>query len=324
MTVGRLRLLPGRLEKAADPRLWQDIGLEGWWRARPHPDAPREPSWPLDAAALAETCVRWPRRYGWPLADTWLDPIRRGLERWVHVETADIDQPYKSVALVHLVLDGGSHEIALDFSDFMPLEDEAVRRCPLYFKMQHAREGYGHANVVPGGYISRDVYPYLARARSRRDRRDFEHDVYGRFSPNRPLRRLALEALTSQSAFAYAGGSGIVRYSRSLREAAAAKVCIDLPGRGDFCFRLIDYLAIGSCVVGPAHRTVLHVPLVAGEHLVLVQEDMSDLVDVCAFYVDHDDARERIARQARDLFDRYLHREQIAAYYLHTCLVWLG
>jgi hypothetical protein len=324
MRTGSGRLSSARLGKAADPRLWRDLAVETWWRARPCPEASAPPSWPLREEALSATTVRWPERYGWPLADTWLDPVRRGLARWVRVETAAIEQPYRSVAIFHVVLDGAAHEVALDYSDFMPLEPEAVSRCPVYFKMQHASEGYGYANVVPGGYISRDVYPFLGRARSRRDRREFAHDVYGRFSPNRPSRRRALSALTSQSAFAYLGGPRIVRYSRSLRETAAAKVCVDLPGRGDFCFRLLDYLAIGSCVVGPPHRTVLHVPLVDGRHIVRVSEDMSDLVEVCARYVRDDDAREQVARQARDFFDRYLHRDQIGAYYLHTCHERLG
>jgi hypothetical protein len=319
---GRLPL--ARLGKAVDPRLWRDLAVETWWRARPRPESPPPPSWPLVEEALAGTTVRWPEQYDWPLADTWLEPVRRGLARWVRVESAAIEQPYRSVAILHVVLDGAVHEVALDYSDFMPLEPKAVSRCPVYFKMQHAREGYGHANVVPGGYISRDVYPFLGRARSRRERREFAHDVYGRFSPNRPSRKRALADLTSQSTFAYVGGPRIVRYSRSLREAADAKVCVDLPGRGDFCFRLLDYLAIGSCVVGPPHRTVLHVPLVDGVHIARVSEDMSDLVDVCAFYVRDGDARERLARQARDFFDRYLHRDQIAAYYLHTCLERLG
>jgi hypothetical protein len=65
---------------------------------------------------------------------------------------------------------------------------------------------------------------------------------------------------------------------------------------------------------------VLHVPLIDGEHVALAREDLSDLVEVCARYVDADGERERLGRQAREFFDRYLHRDQVAAYYLHTCL----
>ena len=126
--------------------------------------------------------------------------------------------------------------------------------------------------------------------------------------------------LSEQSAFGFTGSTQRVRHGQSLREVAQAKICIDLPGNGDFCFRLIDYLAIGACIIGPAHRTVMHVPLVDREHLVHCEPDLSDLVSLCKRYLQDDDERRRMTSNARSYFDRYLHRDQLSAYYLHIAL----
>jgi hypothetical protein len=44
--------------------------------------------------------------------------------------------------------------------------------------------------------------------------------------------------------------------------------------------------------------------------------DLSDLGEVCARLARDGPERERIARNARSYFDRYLHRRQLAAYYV--------
>jgi Glycosyl transferases group 1 len=106
--------------------------------------------------------------------------------------------------------------------------------------------------------------------------------------------------------FGHEGGGKKVRFDESLREVARSKVCIDLPGNGPFCYRLIDYLAIGSCVVARRHETVLHVPLVDRRDIVYARPDLSDLAELCEYYVKHDAEREEIARNSRKFFDRYL------------------
>ena len=99
--------------------------------------------------------------------------------------------------------------------------------------MQFLHDGFDEDSVVPGGFWPSwpSLYEYLSR-----------------------LRR------SSRGTFSYQGGLEMVRYSRYLAAAAQAKVGIDLPGLGDLCFRLIDYLAIGSCVIGPRPSTRLHTP----------------------------------------------------------------
>jgi hypothetical protein len=169
------------------------------------------------------------------------------------------------------------------------------------------------------------VYRYLRVVRALRGRPRFACDVHGRFGLRFEVetRRRAFEILSGRSDFRYCGslfryegGPEKVPYTRYLGEIARSKVCIDLPGKGPLCFRLADYLAVGACVVGPPPAAQLHVPLVDGEHFVSCEADLSNLGDVCARLVREGRERERIARNARDYFDRYLHRRQLAAYYL--------
>ncbi|HXY84304.1 MAG TPA: glycosyltransferase [Gaiellaceae bacterium] len=89
-----------------------------------------------------------------------------------------------------------------------------------------------------------------------------------------------------------------------------------MPGGGDLCNRLVDYLAVGGCVVNPPPRVRLPVPLVDDVHLVHCRRDLSDLGDVCAQLVADDARREEIARNACRFFDRHLDRRRLAGYYL--------
>ena len=72
--------------------------------------------------------------------------------------------------------------------------------------------------------------------------------------------------------------------SQHLMDIAASKVSVDLPGNGPFCFRLLDYFAVGCLYRGcPPHRTY-------------VKDDLSDLVDVCRYYVENEEARQAMGK----------------------------
>ena len=307
------------------PSTWQTLAADAAWRVRyrrPVPSLP--PTWPVPAADAARVVLRWPARYAWPPSSIYVDPLRTGLSRLVRIEPAEIPQPYRGVVMLEATVDGRRHDIAVDYGDDPELQTEAVARSSLYFKMQFLDEGYGHGTVVPGGFVpaSQSVYRYLAPLRALRDEPRFAADVYGRFrlSDRVDVRRRAVEMLSEQSRFSYRGDDGLVLYTRHLRDIALARVCLDLPGLSPICFRLIDYLAVGACVVGPRPRTRLHVPLEEGRHVTYVPDDVEGLVDACAALVADEATRERRCRETSEFFDRYLHRDQLAGYYLRTLL----
>lgn len=281
-------------------------------------------AWTVTADELRLTTIRWPETYQWPPARYWVGTILSGLRERVKVETAPLAQPYRGIVLFQFARGSRRAEVVIDYSDYPDINREAYERCEIYFKMQHLLGGYDLGRVLPGGYVcdGRQIYLHLPRLRRLRDRGDFKFDVYGRFSTEfaGDIRRRAVEKLSAQNLFRFEGGLKKVKYLDFLKEIAQAKVCIDLPGQGDFCFRLMNYLAIGACVVGPRPRTTLHMPLVDNEHLAYTKDDLSDLVDVCHYYLENDDPREEMCRNSRDFFERYLHRDNLTNYYLRSCL----
>src|SRR5690606_14672704 len=137
------------------------------------------------------------------------------------------------------------------------------------------------------------------------------YQVAGRYGLSMEKRRKPLEILRASTRFELYGGEGKVRYSRYLRETALARVCIDLPSMSSITFRMIDYLAIGTCIVGPPHTNQMQVPFEEGVHVAYCKPDYSDLEDVCAYYLEHEDERRRLIANSRAFFDRYLHRDQL-------------
>ncbi len=281
--------------------------------------------WRSSAAELRDVSIRWPIKYEWDAASDWVEFLKAGFKRYVTVDLVDdIAQAYKGTVVFEIVISGRPRLVAVGYSDYLPIDEDCARQCDLYFKMQYDANGYAAPNVVPGGYVAdgKRLYRRLNKLRKLRDQRAYSNDVTGRFglAYAREIREKATGMLIAQHRFGFEGGMNPIAYAEFLNEIAHSRICIDLPGLGPFCFRLINYLAIGSCVVAYPHTAQMHVPLVDRRHIVYCKPDMSDLVELCEYYLAHDDEREQIALNARDFFDRYLHKENLVRYYLRTCL----
>jgi hypothetical protein len=285
---------------------------------------------PLRTTAVRGLTIRWPSVYRWH-PGRWVGPILAGFdELGVRVERADLPQPYQGIVVFEASVERGSLPIVLDYFDAPELNEGAVAEAALYFKMQFDRAGYSDPGVVPGGYVAgnRELYRRLRLFRQLR-RLPRRSDVYARFGLRfgAELRCRAVEVLRERPDLTFAGGlthyeggPPPISYRRYLHELGRARMALDLPGRGDLCFRLVEALALGVCVIRPSSRVQLHVPLVAGEQVVECSADLEDLGDVCSRLVRDDAERERIARNGREYFDRYLGRRQLAAYYVHEIL----
>jgi hypothetical protein len=272
--------------------------------------------------------LRWPREYENPRAGYLFEWVRDRFAGTMEVEVIDLPQRQPGLVSFELEADGARHLVAVDYYDYTYANEEIAPTALAYFKMQHREEGYEAPSVVPGGYVAqRDrLYRFLGPLRATRDRARFAQDVYGRFSTSfQPeLRGRIAEMLSDQRRFGFEGGTKLSIYSRHLRDVARSRVCIDVPGQGPYCHRLIDYLAIGACVVGIRPKAHLPVELEQHRHVAWVRDDLGDLVETCARYVEDAERREAMARASRDYFDRYLRPEQLADYYLTTCLERLG
>src|SRR5580704_1322919 len=253
--------------RIASPDAWKGLALETAWKLAPRKkNATVNPTWPLDSRDLEGVHVMWPSTYDWSPSSKWVEPLRHGLGKYVKTKSADVPQPFKGIVMIQIVVRGIGHDVAIDYSDLPSIDETCARSCPVYFKMQFSGQGYPFEHVLPGGFVpnSETIYQYLPHLRAQADKDSRPCDVYGRFGLefSADIRRKACSLLAEQDYFRWEGSLQIRRYSLALREIARSKICIDLPGKGDFCFRLIDYLAVGACVIAPKHRTVLHVPLV--------------------------------------------------------------
>lgn len=306
------------------PRQWWDKGFEFLWSRWPAHSIDRvRLTWKVDPAAIADTVIRWPTHYQWEPRRIWGDQIWKALSRFVRVDHVDIPQVFDRVITAEALIGGRRIVFNVETSDYAPLNEDAYAACDLHFKMEYSLEGYGERDhLLPGGYLNNDaaVYSYLPRLRYIRDRLPPLHDVHGRYGLSMEKRRRPMEILRASTAFRFYGGEGKVRYSRYLTEVARSRVCIDLPSMSSIPFRVLDYLAIGTCAVGPPHTNQLLRPLKPGVHVAYCRPDYSDLEEVCLHYLEHDEERLELVRNSRAFFDAYVHRDQMASFYLTALL----
>jgi hypothetical protein len=290
--------------------------------------AATEGTWHVTPAELKGFEIHWPVTLGWAPGWTWVEPLFRGFSARTRVVRREIPQRLDGTVLIEVRRNGRSHRVALNYSDYPQLvhlyKEGAAEGLELEFKMQYLKGGYGLAQVIPGGFIADSMLvEWFARgARRLRERQQFTCDVYGRFGLNfaTQVRTQALNALAAQTRFRFYGGGDKVDYQAFLREVGGARVCVDLPGNGPFCFRLVNYLAVGACVVSPPHATEMPVPLIDRQHIVYTRPDMSDLVDLCEHYAHDAPAREAIAHAARSYYRANLYWRSLADYYLRMML----
>jgi len=328
-TVARtLASTAARGVRIARPSTLRSLAYELRWRGGTDESTGLAPSWTPDPRRLAETTVIWPDRYPWPPQAARVEPLRIGLGGFAPVGRSDVGEivarQFDDIVPFGIRIGNRTFTIAIDYGDGVNVQPELLDHFDLVFKMQYLVEGYGSDRVVPGGYIpgSLALPRYLPQLRALRDGAQPTVDAYCRFGKDKVIeaRARAIEQLSAQNRFRFRGGFGRVRYLASLVDAARARVCIDMPGLGPLCFRLVDYLAVGSAIVSPPNPCRLHVPLEPDRHIVYCRADQSDLVDVVDV-LRRDEARlARLVAESRAFFDRFLERRQLASYYLTTCL----
>jgi hypothetical protein len=265
----------------------------------------------------------WPAQYASPNAGGWIEPLRRGISRHISVRYSDIPQEIGNIVILNFRSGNSTIRVGIDYDDQSDLHLSAPK-LDLYFKMQYRRGGYKYPHVVPGGYVSPKfaLYKHVSSWRALRERRPARYDVFGRFGMRygTQLREGILKRMCEQQRFSFEGGVARTTWWEYMQDVCAAKICLDAPGRGELCYRLVECLAVGSCIVGPMLENELHVPLEAGVHDVRVSRDLADLVETCERVLERSEARRELANEAAEFFDKYLRLEQLGGYYVDQCL----
>jgi hypothetical protein len=289
-----------------------DVGLGAAGHLFPDPVRGTPPSEPVE--------VVWPEAYSWPLFAAWVDSLRAGFAALTTVTSGPEPLNLRDVVSVQFRHRGRTYIIGIDVGDLSSIPPENPGRFFLYFKMQFDKGGYPWPNVVPGGFVpyGNRIYDVLGPVRRLRDAGRFRYDVHGRFGTGAGFDRRSgvIEALAAQHDFRFEGGFRLMRHAAFLTEVARSRICIDLPGKGDFCFRLIDYMAVGTCIVAWPHGNRLPVPLEDGRDIIFTEPNGPAVVDACRRLLADPGRIDSLARESRATFDRLLHRSQLASYYL--------
>jgi hypothetical protein len=80
-----------------------------------------------------------------------------------------------------------------------------------------------------------------------------------------------------------------------LEELGRCKIALSLPGIGWDCQRYWEAPGVGAFMITP--KAPLEIPddFVSGQHVVHCKDDVSDLIELCDYYLEHEDEREAIA-----------------------------
>lgn len=311
-----------RTRRILHARTWAEATRYGLWHAPGSRSVATSPplSWPLLPDELNDVVVRWPRRYAWSNAKYCVEPIRLGIARHIRLVPADIPQNPGNLVVFELARRSETLRVAIDYDDLPVLHPDAPRT-DLYFKFQFRRGGYTDTNVVPGGYVSPklSLYRHARRWRAVGEHRSDGSPVFARFSPTSDVRRELLETLrragwATDGVTAGSGSSWLVY----MHDLSRAPICLDAPGRGEVCFRLVEALGAGACIVGPALEAELHVP--TGDAVVRTRRDHDDLVETCERLLRDPVERANLRSRAADYFDRFLDLPQLGAYYMRSML----
>ncbi|MGH7626455.1 MAG: hypothetical protein ACREOJ_14195, partial [Gemmatimonadaceae bacterium] len=162
------------------------------------------------------------------------ETLRAALARQHVLEIQPTPQIWRGALMLECLVDERPHRVVLDYSDHAEfINHDALATCSLYIKLQFRTDGYADPRIIRGGYVASGLQYYrYYRALREPSTRGRTIDVFGRFGYQfeAQLRRRAADMLTRAPDIQFVGTGQRVRYSRFLREAASARLCLGLPG----------------------------------------------------------------------------------------------
>ena len=100
-----------------------------------------------------------------------------------------------------------------------------------------------------------------------------------------------------------------------LQELASCKIGLNLRGAGWDTLRYWEIPALGGFMISQRPGILIENDFVDGEDVVYCKDDLSDLVELCEYYLEHDEERKRIGSNALKKTARF-HTDIVRAQYL--------
>lgn len=100
-----------------------------------------------------------------------------------------------------------------------------------------------------------------------------------------------------------------------LQELAACKVSINFRGAGWDTLRYWEIAALGGFMISQRPQIKIENNYIDGEEIVYCKDDLSDLVELCEYYLKHDEERIRIGKNAQIKTKKY-HTDEVRAKFI--------
>jgi spore maturation protein CgeB len=84
-----------------------------------------------------------------------------------------------------------------------------------------------------------------------------------------------------------------------LQELASCKIGLNFRGAGWDTLRYWEIPALGGFMISQRSQIMIENNYVDGEDIVYCKDDLSDLVELCEYYLSHEEERRRIANNAK-------------------------
>ncbi len=225
--------------------------------------------------------------------------------------------------VVTVFLDGGDRpEVGGDFDRLGGKEDyeEVIKRRPfdLVFKREYiiGREYPKNIYALPMCFDFNNI-PMLDGK--------FMYDVAFWAVESHPIRTEALSLLETKFDCAQNGtikNQVMKKYKRKgafyLQELARCKIGLNFRGAGWDTLRYWEIPALGGFMISQRPQIMIENNYIDGEEIVFCKDDLSDLIKLCEYYLEHEDERKIIAHNARKKTEMYHSDTQRARYVIDT------
>lgn len=150
--------------------------------------------------------------------------------------------------------------------------------------------------------------------------KNYKYDVSFWAVESHPVRTTALELLQDRFDCRENGtvkSQVMSKYKRKgsfyLQELARCKIVLNLRGAGWDTLRYWEVPALGGFMISQKPEILIKNNFIDGKEVVFCSSDMSDLLDLCKYFLKHESAREKIAAKGLDKIKRFhmdVHRAQ--------------